>query len=132
MKRKHWLWSRASYIHISKMWKKLGLGVWQKSCELLWDTFKAQPTALVNAMLDELNIERVMVPKNMTHLLQPVHLPKNDAMKQVKNCAFNKFCTDCISRELLKHPGKDITTTRDVDLKLSTWKLKHRNVVREI
>lgn len=35
----------------------------------LWDTFKAQAADLVNAKLDELDIERVMLPKNMTHLL---------------------------------------------------------------
>ena len=50
--------------------KKLGVDVSQKSFHLQ-DSFKAQTTDLVNAKLDELNIERIMVPKNMTHLLQP-------------------------------------------------------------
>ena len=63
--------------------KKLGLSVSQKSL-VLWDEIKAQATTLINAKLDELNIAHVIVPKNLTHLLQPVDLTTSDAMKQME------------------------------------------------
>ena len=91
------------------MKKKLEIGVSQNSL-FLWDAFKAQATALDNAKLDELSIERDMVPKNMTHLLQPVDLATDNAMKQMENRAFSEYFRDL---------GKDITTI-GVDLKLST------------
>ena len=56
--------------YIKDVKEMLGLDVSQKSL-LLWDAFKAQSTNSVIEKLDELNIECVMVPKNMTHLLQP-------------------------------------------------------------
>ena len=40
----------------------------------------------------------------------------------MENCAFSEYFTDCIARELLKDPGKDITTL-DLDFKLSTLTL---------
>ena len=39
---------------------------------ILWDAFKAQSTDKVTKELERLNIVQVMVPKNMTHLLQPL------------------------------------------------------------
>ena len=73
--------------------KKLGVDVSQKSLHL-HDAFKAQTTDLVNAKLDELNIERIMVPKNMTHLLQPLDLITNSTMEKTENCAlqFYRYC----------------------------------------
>ena len=41
---------------------------------ILWDAFKAQSTDKVTKDLESLNIVQVMVPKNMTHLLQPLDL----------------------------------------------------------
>ena len=95
------------------------------------DAFKSQTTDLVNTKLDELNIERVMVPKNMTHLLQSLDLTTNSAMKKVRNDALSDYFTYCITRQLLKDPVKDVTTI-DVDLKLSTLKLKHVKVMCQI
>ena len=95
--------------YIKHVKKKLELGVSQNSL-FLWDAFKAQATALDNAKLDELSIERDMVPKNMTHLLQLVDLATDNAMKQMENRAFSEYFRDL---------GKDITTI-DADLKLST------------
>ena len=43
--------------------------MFRKKYLLLWDTFKAQARDLGNAKLDELNIERDMVPKTMTHFI---------------------------------------------------------------
>ena len=70
--------------------KKLGVDVSQKSLHLR-DAFKVQATDLVNANLDELDMERIMVPKNMTHLLQPLDLTTNSAMEKTENCALQFY-----------------------------------------
>ena len=108
----------------------MGLDVSQKSL-LLWDAFKAQSTNPVIEKLDELNIECVMVPKNMTHLLQPLDLTTNGTMKKIESRVFSEYFTNCITKELLKDPGKDVTTI-DVDLKLSTLKPKHGEVMCDV
>ena len=100
----------------------MGVKVSQKSLHL-GDAFKAQTTDLVNAKLDELNVERIMVPKNMTHLLQPLDLTTNSAMEKMENFAFRftdilQFYRCYITRKLLKDPGKNVTTM-DADLKSS-------------
>ena len=41
---------------------------------LKWDAFKAQSTKKVEDTLVSYNIEAVMVPNNMTHLLEPLDL----------------------------------------------------------
>jgi len=64
----------------------------------------------------------------MTHLLQPLDLTTNGAMKKMENCAFSEYFTNCITKELLKDPERDVTNI-DVDLKLSTLKPKHGKVV---
>ena len=51
--------------------EELGLQNDQKAL-ILWDAFKAQSTDKVTKELERLNIIQVMVPKNMTHLLQPL------------------------------------------------------------
>ena len=116
--------------YIKDVKERLGLDVSQKSL-LLWDAFKAQSTNSVIEKLDELNIECVMVPKNMTHLLQPLDLTTNGAMKKMESRAFSEYFTNCITKELLKDPGKDVTTI-DVDLKLSTLKPKHGEVMCDV
>ena len=72
-----------------------------------------------------------MVPKNMTHLLQPLDLTANGAMKKMESRAFSEYFTNCITKELLKDPEKDVTTI-DVDLKLSTLKPKHGEVMCDV
>ena len=52
-------------------------------------------------------------------LLQSLNLTTNGAIKRIENRVFSEYFTDCITRELLKDPGKDVTTI-DVALKLST------------
>ena len=77
--------------------RKVGLDVSQKSL-LLWDAFKAQSTNSVIEKLDESNIECVMIPKNMTHLLQPLDLTTNGAMKKMGSRAFSEYFTNCITK----------------------------------
>ena len=79
--------------------KKLGVDVSQKSLHLR-DAFKVQATDLVNAKLDELDMERIMVPKNMTHLLQPLDLTTNSAMEKTENCALQFY--RCCHKKIVK------------------------------
>ena len=45
-----------------------------QTCLLVWDTFKVQLTAKVMDRISKVDIELVMVPKNMVHLLQLLDL----------------------------------------------------------
>ena len=84
---------------------------------LIWDALKAQSSKLVKERLKELNIINVMVPKNMTHLLQPLDLSTNGAVKNMEKRAFSEYFTSCITDEMLRNPGKDVTTI-EIDLKV--------------
>ena len=46
--------------------------------------------ANVSDVLPKDGIESVMVPKNMTHLLQPLDLTTNDSLKKIEKSAFSK------------------------------------------
>ena len=85
----------------------------------------------VEEKLDELIIECVMVPTNMAHLLQPLDLTTNGAMKKMEKRAFSEYFTNCIANELIKDPEKGVTTI-EVDLKLSTLKPKHGNAMCDV
>lgn len=98
---------------------------------LIWDAFKAQLSKVVEERLKELNIISVMVPKNMTHLLQPLDLSTNGAVKKMEKPAFSEYFTSCITGEMLRDPGKDVTTI-EVDLKLSTLKPRHGKLMKEL
>ena len=74
---------------------------------LVWDAFKAQSTDKVLSELERLNINVVVVPKNLTHPLQHLDLPTNASVK--------KMCT-----------------TIEVDLKLSTLKPIHAKLLMSI
>ena len=52
-------------------------------------------------------------------------------MKTNENHAFSEYFTDCMKGELLKDPEKDGTAI-DIDLKLSTFKPKHRKFRSQI
>ena len=62
------------------MKKKLKFPQNQVAC-LIWDPFKTQSTEKVKLELEDLNIKDVEVPKNMTHLLQPLDLTTNGVVK---------------------------------------------------
>ena len=46
----------------------------------------------------------------MMHLSKPLDLTTNCAMKKMGNPEFSEYFTGCITRELLKDPGKDVAT----------------------
>lgn len=70
--------------YITKIKEEKSLPATQKSL-LLWDAFKAQSTQSVKYALTINHIELVMVPKNMTHLLQPLDLTTNATFKKFEN-----------------------------------------------
>ena len=51
--------------------------------------------------------------------------------KKMESRAFSEYFTNCITKELSKDPGKDVTTI-DVELKLSTLKPKHGEVMCDV
>ena len=59
----------------------------------------------VDKKLNELNIERTTVPKNMTHLWQFLHLTTNGAMEHMENPVFSEDFTNGIATELSKDFG---------------------------
>ena len=67
------------------------------------------------------NIELVMVPKNMTHLLQPLDLTTNASFKKFEKRAFTEYFTSCIMKALEIDPDRDVASI-EVDLRLSTLK----------
>ena len=76
--------------HIEKVKKEKSLPDSQKSL-LLWDAFKAQSTQKVKDALSANKIEFVMVPKNMTHLLQPLDLTTNASFKKFEKRILKVF-----------------------------------------
>ena len=72
-----------------------------------------------------------MVPKNLTHLLQPLDLTINGSFKKMEKAAFRDYFTNTITRELEIDPEKDVTTIK-VDLTLSTLKPIHAMVMTKI
>ena len=98
---------------------------------ILWDAFKAQSTDKVTKDLESLNIVQVMVPKNMTHLLQPLDLTTNASVKKVEKKCFSEYFTNAITKEILRDPKRDVTTT-EVDLRLSILKPEHAKVMRKV
>ena len=75
--------------YIKKFKEEKGLPNDQKYL-LIWDAFKAQYMANVSDVLSKHGIESVIVPKNMTHLLQPLDLTTNDSLKKIEKRAFSK------------------------------------------
>ena len=95
----------------------------QKSL-LVWDAFKAQSTPMVMDTLSSYGIESVMVPKNMTHLLQPLDSTTNASFKKYEKRLFSEYFTSCVMVALTNDPDRDVSTIK-ADLRLSTLKLRH-------
>ena len=116
--------------HIEKVKKEKSLPDSQKSL-LLWDAFKAQSTQKVKDALSANKIESVMVPKNMTHLLQPLDLTTNASFKKFEKREFTEYFTSCIMKALEIEPDRDVASI-EVDLRLSTLKPRHAKVMMEL
>ena len=64
-------------------------------------------------VVDRINSERVIISHDILYraiILQPLDLTANNEMINMTSQAFSDYLTGCITRELLIHPGKDITT----------------------
>ena len=109
--------------YTGKVKEQLNLPVDQKVL-LTWDAFRGQNSQLITPELDDYDIVTVMVPRNMTHLLQPLDLTTNGSFKTQEKKAFSEYFTTVITKDLQSNPNKDVTTI-DVDLKLSTLKVVH-------
>ena len=72
-----------------------------------------------------------MVPKNMTHLLQPLDLTTNASFKKFEERAFSEYLTSSIMEAVQTDPARDATTVK-VDLRLSTLKPNHARVMRDV
>ena len=62
--------------YIEKVKKEHNLPDYQKSL-LIWDAFRAQSTATVMENISTHGIQTVLVPANITHLLQSLDLTTN-------------------------------------------------------
>ena len=100
-----------------------------QKCLLIWDAFKAQPTTKIEDTLASYDIETVMLPKNMTYLLQPLDLTTNNSLKKFEKKAFTQYFSSSILKELKNDPTCDVTTIK-VDLRLSTLKPLHAEIMK--
>ena len=94
---------------------------------LIWDAFNDQNTPRVKDRLVEIGILTVMVPKNLTRLLQPLDVTTNGRVKKMERKEFSNYFTSMITREMLADPNRDVTTIK-VDMKLSTLTPLHENM----
>ena len=109
--------------YLEKTKKDLNLPNDQKSL-LIWDVFTGQNTDAFMNRLSELNILIVNVPKNLTHLLQPLDLTTNATFKKIERKESSNYFTSAILKELIKDPNLDVTTI-SVDIRLTTLNLIH-------
>ena len=77
-------------LYIENVKKELQVPNYQKSF-FIWDAFKGQVTPRVQERLAELVVVVVMVPKNMTHLLQPLDVTTNDTIKEIEKKEFRHY-----------------------------------------
>ena len=97
--------------YVEKVKEEMGLPVHQKAL-LIWDAFRGQNSQLITDALDDYNIVSVMVPKKLTHLLQPLDLTTNGSFKKIEKAAFSNYFTTTITKELQVEPEKDVTTIK--------------------
>ena len=71
-----------------------------------------------------------MVPKNMTHVLQPLDLTTTSSLKKIGKIAFNKYFSPSITEAVKEDPTRDVTATR-LELRVSVLKLLHAHIMKE-
>ena len=116
--------------YIEKVKKEHNLPDYQKSL-LIWDAFRAQSTATVIEKVSSHGIQTVLVPANMTHLLQPLDLTTNTSFKKLDKRSFSEYFSSSIMKELEADPSRDVTMIK-VDLSLSALKPVHANLMKDI
>ena len=83
---------------------------------MLSDAFKVQSRAKVMDRLSKVDIKSVMVPKNMTHLLQPLKLSTNAAFKKYRKREFSQYVSTGVMEAVKNH------TAIKFDLRISALK----------
>ena len=116
--------------YITKTKKELGPPDTQKAL-LVCDAFTAQSADKVMHVLTRLNIKVVPVPRNITHLLQPLDLTTNVSLKKMEKRGFSDYFTFTVTKVLEKELNRDVATI-EVDLKLSTLTPIHAMVLMDI
>ena len=122
----HWRNGQETLRNINKygrVWVQEG----QKVC-LICDAFKAHSMETVKLNLEHVTIKVVSVPKNMTHLLQPLDLTTNLTVKKMKQEKFSSYFTACITEVFQNDPNRNVATVK-VDLKLCNLKPCHANLI---
>ena len=71
-----------------------------------------------------------MVPKNMTHVLQPLDLTATSSLKKIEKRAFNKYFSPSIIEAVKEDLTRDVTATR-LELRVSVLKLLHAHIMKE-
>ena len=72
-----------------------------------------------------------MVPRNMTHLLQPLDLTTDASFRKYEKRAFSEYFTFCIMKALKIDPNRDVISI-EVDLRLPTLKPRHAKVMTNL
>ena len=85
----------------------------------LWDAFKRQGIPRVQERLAELGAVIVMLPKVMTHLLQPLDVTNNGITNKIKKKEFRNYIASIITKEMLIDSSRDVASVK-IYLKLST------------
>ena len=116
--------------YIKKVKEEKALPQSKKSL-LVWDAFDAQSTPNVMDTLSSYGMEPAMVPKNMTHLLQPLDLTITASFKKYEKRTLSVYFTSCTMEALTNDPDQDVTTIK-VDLRLSTLKPRHGKVMTDM
>ena len=114
--------------YVTKKREELKLPTDQKAL-LVWDVFRGQMTDKVKERLDELNIECVYVPANMTHFFQPLDLTVNGCAKQRMRKEFVTYYSSAVKQQL--DSGKQLEDI-EVDFRLSVLKPLHAKWLVEL
>ena len=88
---------------------------------LLSDAFKVQSRTKVMDRLSKVDIKSVVVPKNMTHLHQPLNLSTNAAFKKYKKRAFSEYVSAGVMEARKNNTAFDALAIK-VDLRISALK----------
>ena len=75
---------------MEKVKEEMGLPIEQRAL-LIWDAFKGQQSQMITVPLDKYNLVTVMVPMNLTYLLQLLDLTTNGSFKKMEKAAFKDF-----------------------------------------
>ena len=105
--------------------KRLGLPANQHAV-MIWDDFSAHKTPQVTALMKDLNISIVCVPKNMTHLLAPIDLTVNRTLKKMEQ----EFCCTYVREQLANHLQHSPNNDFKLDTRLSILKPLHAKAIK--